>query len=454
VADLPARRIEPIVTDTHSEHPDGSHRARIARCLAAIDAPQGEGARTFTRVYPEAAMAAADAADRAAALGLDALPLAGLAVSIKDLFEVKGEPTRSGAAIGRDFPPAVADALIVRRLRAAGAAIVGKTTMTEFAFSGLGINPHDGTPANPWRRSEKRIPGGSSSGAAVSVTDGMADAAIGTDTGGSVRIPAALCGLVGFKPTSRNVPLDGAFPLSQSYDSIGPLARDVDTCARVNDVLSGQPLRPVTPQAARSITIAAISNYVLDGLEPEIAGAYERALKRLSAAGMQVREVHFDVLDDLPALFVGGGLVAAEAYAVHRALIEKSGPHYDPRVLVRMLRGKDISAANYIALLQLRGALIARWERECADVDCVAMPTVPVAPPRIADLADDAAYGTTNLLILRNPTLVNALDGCAISLPCHVPSDAPAGLMLAAPGGSDTALLRIAKTAEQFLSRR
>ena len=207
-----------IVTDQHSEHPDGSHRASVARCLAAIESPQGEGARTFTRVYADAALAAADAADRAAALGLDPLPLAGLAISIKDLFDVKGEPTRAGAAIGNDFAPAAADALIVRRLRAAGAAIIGKTTMTEFAFSGLGINPHDGTPANPWRRSEKRIPGGSSSGAAVSVTDGMADAAIGTDTGGSVRIPAAMCGLVGFKPTSRDVPLDGAFPLSLSYD--------------------------------------------------------------------------------------------------------------------------------------------------------------------------------------------------------------------------------------------
>jgi aspartyl-tRNA(Asn)/glutamyl-tRNA(Gln) amidotransferase subunit A len=351
----------------------------------------------------------------------------------------------------KDALPAAADARIVRRLRRAGAVIVGKTNMTEFAFSGLGINPHYGTPAGPWRRGERRIPGGSSSGAGVSVADGMAVAAIGTDTGGSVRIPAAMCGLVGFKPTARTVPLDGALPLSQSFDSIGPLARDVETCARVYSVLAGVDPQPLPARDPSSLTFAVAQNYVLEQIEPAVARTYEGALRRLSAAGVRLKDRAFPVFNQLPNIFVDGGIVGAEAYAWHRELIEKAAQLYDPRVLVRILRAKDRTHQSYLALQQERARLIAQWEAEAADVDAVLMPTIPVLPPTMRELEDDETYGRTNLLVLRNPTVVNALDGCAVSLPCHAPGDAPVGLTLASAGGNDKRLLEAALGVEPFV---
>jgi aspartyl-tRNA(Asn)/glutamyl-tRNA(Gln) amidotransferase subunit A len=428
-----------------------SSRELIDLCLARIRDPQGEGARTFTRVYDESARAAADFADRMRGLGIEPAPLAGLPVSIKDLFDVGGETTRAGSRTLQDAPPAAADAAIVRRLRRAGAAIIGKTTMTEFAFSGLGINPHDGTPANPWRRDERRIPGGSSSGAGVSVADGMAMAAIGTDTGGSVRIPAAMCGLVGFKPTARTVPLDGALPLSQSFDSIGPLARDVETCARVYAVLAGLDPEPVRARDPASLTFAVATNYVLDQMDAEVARSYEAALRRLSAAGVRLKTVAVPVFNQLPNIFVDGGIVGAEAYAWHRDLIDKAAGQYDPRVLVRILRAKDRTLAGYLVLQRERARLIAQWTAEVAELDAVIMPTIPIVPPTLQELEDDESYGRLNPLVLRNPTVVNALDGCAISLPCHAPGDAPVGLTLAAPGDSDAGLLQAAQAIERVI---
>lgn len=429
-----------------------SNRARIDRCLDRISDPAGEGARTFTRVYGDAARAEADHFDRMQSLGIEAGPLAGLPVSIKDLFDVKGETTLAGSVALKDALPAATDAEIVRRLRLAGAVIIGKTNMTEFAFSGLGINPHYGTPTNSWRREERRIPGGSSSGAGISVADRMAVAAIGTDTGGSVRIPAAMCGLVGFKPTARTVPLRGTFPLSESFDSIGPMARDVDTCANVYGVLAGSEPQPLLPADLRSMTLLVVKNYVLEKMDGDVARGYEAALRRLSAAGVRLREAVLPVLDQLPGLFVDGGIVGAEAYALHRRLIETSGPQYDPRVLVRIMRGKDRSAADYLGLQAERGRLIARWMIEAGSVDAVLMPTIPIAPPTMKELEDEEAYGRINLLVLRNPTVINALDGCAISLPCHAAGEAPAGLMLASLAGRDHALLRAAKAVEAVLA--
>jgi aspartyl-tRNA(Asn)/glutamyl-tRNA(Gln) amidotransferase subunit A len=430
-----------------------SSRELTERCLARIRDPQGEGARVFTSVYEDAARAAADEADRKQSLGVEAGPLAGMPVSIKDLFDVQGETTLAGSVALKDAPPAAADAEIVRRLRRAGAVIIGKTNMTEFAFSGLGINPHYGTPANPWRREEKRIPGGSSSGAGVSVADGMAVAAIGTDTGGSVRIPAAMCGIVGFKPTARTVPLDGTLPLSQSFDSIGPLARDVETCARVYAVLAGADPQLLPARDPASLTFAVAKNYVLEQMEPAVAQTYESALRRLSTAGVRLTETAFPVFNQLPNIFVDGGIVGAEAFAWHRDLIEKAARHYDPHVLVRILRAKDRARESYLALLEERTRLIAQWEAEASGVDAVLMPTIPVVPPAMRELEDDDAYGRINLLVLRNPTVINALDGCAITLPCHAPGEAPVGLMLAAPGGRDVEVLRMAAGLEPILAQ-
>src|SRR2546423_414131 len=220
-------------------------RDRLEQALARIADPKGEGARACLTVYMETARAAADAADARAKSGISLGPLDGAIVAIKDLFDVAGEPTRAGSRILADAPPAKADAPIVRRLRAAGAVIVAKTNMTEFAFSGVGMNPHYGTPGNPADRG--RVPGGSSSGAAVAAADHMCDIAIGTDTGGSTRIPAALCGIVGFKPSQWRVPTDGAFPLSYILDSVGPLARTVADCARADAVMAGEDFRPLEP---------------------------------------------------------------------------------------------------------------------------------------------------------------------------------------------------------------
>ena len=428
-----------------------SKRDGIERALARIHDPNGEGARTFTRVYAKAALVSADTADRMEALGVSCPALAGMPISVKDLFDVKGEPTTAGSRILANAPPAEADAVIVSRLRRAGAAIIGKTTMTEFAFSGLGLNPHYGTPACVWGRSTGRIPGGSSSGAAISVTDGMAVAAIGTDTGGSCRIPAALNGIVGLKPSAQTVSLIGALPLSPSYDSIGPLANDVETCARVYAVLSDTTIA-LTPKPADRLTLGVIRNYVLERMDPIVGAAYERSLRKLAACGVRLCDCELPVLEALPELFIHGGLVAAEAYQWHRALLEEHGDTYDPRVAVRIRRGSLLSAADYITILKRRQALVGEWRAQIAPFDGVLMPTVPIVAPPLDALTDDETYADVNLLVLRNPTLVNVLDGCAISLPCHETGEAPVGITLAAANGCDRALLDVAMTLERLLA--
>jgi aspartyl-tRNA(Asn)/glutamyl-tRNA(Gln) amidotransferase subunit A len=427
-----------------------SHRARLEHTLARIRDPRGQGSRTFTRVYEDPARAAADAADRLEGLGIETPALAGLPVSIKDLFDVKGEPTTAGSRLLSNAAPAPADAEVVRRLRAAGAAVVGKTNMAEFAFSGLGLNPHYGTPLNPWDRANARIPGGSSSGAAISLTDGMAEAAVGTDTGGSCRIPAALNGLVGMKPSAQTVPLAGALPLSTSYDSIGPLAKTIEMCARLYAVLSGS-APDIRLRGAKYLRIGVIRNYVMEAVDAAVASTYESALTRLSRAGVALVDVSLPVLEELPALFANGGLVSAEAFEWHRELLDSRSAEYDPRVSVRIRRGSVHSAADYIRLKKLRGALISQWLRETESFDAVLMPTVPLVAPMLSELGDDERYSQINLLMLRNPTIVNALDGCAISIPCHFPGDGPVGLTIACANGNDWKLLSIASELRRVL---
>ncbi len=428
------------------------HKNRIAvdQALARISDTEGQGSRTFTRVYADAARLAADTADAMGGLGLEQPPLSGVLVSVKDLFDLKGEVTLAGSRALMDSTPADQDAEVVRRLRCAGAAIIGKTNMTEFAFSGLGLNPHYGTPLNSWDRAGARIPGGSSSGAAISITDGMAQAAIGTDTGGSCRIPAALNGIVGMKPSAQSVPMAGAFPLSYSYDSIGPMAADVEMCARVYAVLCNGPylLERIDPC---SITLGIVGNYVLDGMDATVGRAYESALQRLSRAGVAVRELTLPVLDELPSLFTNGGLVAAEAYQRHRELLEAREAEYDPRVSSRIRRGAAISSADYIDLKQLRHRLMEEWSSQTRGRQMVLMPTVPVVAPKISDLNDDEAYQKANLLMLRNPTIANALNGCSVSIPCHDSGEAPVGLMLMGANGNDWRLLSIAQALEEIL---
>ena len=429
-----------------------SSQALVEDALTRIAIPSGEGARVFLRAHRESALAEAKASDDLRAHGIVPSPLAGIPVSVKDLFDVAGDVTRAGSKALADAAPAKADATAVRRLRQAGAIIVGRTNLVELAFSGLGLNPHYGTPKNPWDRATGRIPGGSSSGAAVSVSDGMAAMGLGTDTGGSVRIPAALCGLTGFKPTARRIPKDGTFPLSTTLDSIGPIAPSVACCALVDGILAGD--APQVPPALplKGLRLGVVQDYVLEGLDGGVAEAYAKALAKLSRAGASVTDVRFEALHRLPQINQKGGLVVAEAYAIHRELIARRKADYDPRVASRILRGADISAADYLDVLAHRAALIAESARLAAPYDALLMPTVVMVAPAIAPLeADDQLYGKTNLAILRNPSVVNFLDGCALSIPCHEPGQGPVGLMVVGQSGEDRRLLAVGLALESAL---
>jgi aspartyl-tRNA(Asn)/glutamyl-tRNA(Gln) amidotransferase subunit A len=332
----------------------------------------------------------------------------------------------------------------VARLRRAGFIVIGRTNMTEFAYSGIGINPHFGTPKGIWNRNIGHVPGGSSSGAAVSVADGMAHGALGTDTGGSCRIPAAYNGIVGFKPTQRRVPLDGGVPLSFSLDSFGPLARTVGCCAVLDSVLANEAFVPLQPRPIKGMRLAVPTTVVLDDLEETVAQTFERALETLSRQGALIERIAVPEFLDVGVMNTKGGFAAAESYAWHRYLLVSSGDVYDPRVYSRILRGEAISAADYIDLLGARRSLIARTEKRLLPYDAIVMPTTANTPPVIADLADDRAFTKANLLSLRNCTLINMIDGCAISLPCHREGEVPVGLMLAAPGGSDRRIFELA----------
>jgi len=425
----------------------------VAEALERIAVHQAGGGHAYVgRVDADAALQAARDSDRRRAAGQVPSLLAGLPVSIKDLFDVQGQTTQAGSAGGVPGPqPALADADAVARLRAAGAVLLGRTNMSEFAFSGLGLNPHHGHPANP--RDAARITGGSSSGAAVTVALGLADAALGTDTGGSIRIPSAFCGLTGFKPTARRVSLAGAYPLSRSLDSIGPLARSVDCCAILDAVLSGATLDSAAAPLA-GLRLGVTEDFVLDGLDAAVAQAFERGLERLSAAGAQIVRFGFAELQELPRINAAGGLVTAEAWHVHRARLEDAAlaARYDPRVAQRTRRGAAISAADYIDLLDARARLQAVARERLQGLDAWLMPTVAVLAPRLADVAtDDESFFATNAKVLRNPSVLNFLDGCALSLPCQAAGDLPVGLSVGGLHGADARVLQVGRAVEACL---
>jgi aspartyl-tRNA(Asn)/glutamyl-tRNA(Gln) amidotransferase subunit A len=427
-----------------------SSRALIEAALARIAEPSGEGARAFVRVYADSARDAADAQDRLRKAGYVASPLAGLPVSIKDLFDVAGELTLAGSRALDDRPTAEYDAPVVARLRAAGAVLIGRTNMTEFAFSGVGINPHYGTPGNPYDRG--LIPGGSSSGAAVSVGDAQAVVAIGSDTGGSVRIPAALCGITGFKPTQSRVPRDGAIPLSTTLDSIGPLANSVACCAIADAVMAGEPALAPPPIAVPGLRLAVPQGFVLDGLAPEVASAFAEACAALSRAGARVVDLPLAELNELPAINAGGGFAPIEAYTWHRPLLARRGADYDPRVRTRIERASGMPAADYVDLRDARADLIARVGARTADFDALLMPTVAITAPPIAAFERDEDYRHLNALILRNPSVVNFLDRCAITIPIQRAGTAPIGLMVVGEHGADRRLLALARGIEAALA--
>ena len=427
----------------------GSHEALVRRALADSAAPAA--AHVYTALFADDALAAARAADMHLARGGALPPLAGLPVSVKDLYDIAGRTTLAGSVLRQGCTPAARDAAAVARLRTAGAAIVGTTNMTEFAFSGVGINPHHGTPRNPADAAVARIPGGSSSGAAVSVALGLAVAGLGSDTAGSIRIPAALCGLVGFKNTQRRTPLQGAFPLSFTLDTVCAMTRCVDDCLRIDAVLAGAPLLPPVPEV-RALRLALPRTLLLDALEPEVAGAFDRALRRLSAAGAAIVELPLAELAEIAQINAPGGFSPVEAYAVHREALRTQRGRFDPRVAARIALGEGVSAADYIVMQQRRRDWIERVGQRLQGFDAIVCPTVPITAPPIADLvASDEAFFRANGLLLRNTFVANFLDGCAFTLPCHAAGELPVGLMLTAPGGQDATLAAAALAVEATL---
>lgn len=416
----------------------------IEAAVAAASAPSC--AQVFVSTSFDAARRAA-----ASARALDA-PLAGLAVSIKDLFDVQGEVTAAGSVVLAQNPAAKADCPAVARLRAAGAALIGRTNMSEFAFSGMGVNPHHGTPGNA--ADPSRVPGGSSSGAAVSVATGAAFVGLGSDTGGSIRIPAALNGIVGFKSTARLVPTTGALPLSTTLDTVCALTRSVRDATRVHEILAA---RTVTRSGAplSGYRLAVAQTTLLDGLDEAVSRAFSRSLQALRDAGAQVVEMALDSIRDLGALQSTGGFAAAESYAWHRQLIQREGERYDPRVRARIERGALMKAHEYIELTQARAHWIDQVEQSLRGFDAVLSPTVPIVAPLLADVAPgperDEAFFRLNALLLRNPSVVNMLDGCAISIPCHAPHEQPTGLMIWHGALCDDTVLNIAAQAESAM---
>ena len=445
--DLTERRSAILAGQTHAS-------AEIEACLARATDPAV--APAFLRLDAAAARETARAVDAALAHGAPLPPLAGLAVSVKDLFDVAGQTTAAASRILRDAPPAAQDSPAVARLRAAGAALVGRTHMTEFAFSGVGLNPHHPTPANvPMATLDPatpRIPGGSSSGAATSVAGGACWAALGSDTGGSLRIPAALQGLVGFKGTAARVPTAGAVPLSTTLDTAGAITRSVRDAILVHELLAArrveQPGRPLS-----ATRFALPTTLMLDALEPAVAAAFDRALAALSSAGARIESIALAPLEELGPLTVHGGFSAAESWAWHRHRLAEREPDYDARVALRIRRGAAMSAADYLDLQAARRDWIARMQAALRGFDALLSPTVPlVAPPVAALEASDEEFFRVNALLLRNPSVVNLLDGCAISLPCQPPGAAPVGLMLWQAREHDDALLDTALAVESALA--
>jgi aspartyl-tRNA(Asn)/glutamyl-tRNA(Gln) amidotransferase subunit A len=427
-------------------------RERLEEALARIFDANGEGARTCLTVYREAARRAADASDARVQAGMTLGPLDGAVISIKDLFDVAGETTRAGATALADAPPAAADAPVVRRLRAAGGVIVAKTNMSEFAFTGLGINPHYGTPANPADRA--RVPGGSSAGAAVAVADGMCEIAIGSDTGGSVRLPAALCGVTGFKPSRQRVPTAGAFPLSYTLDSIGALARTVAACAEADAVMAGEEVRPLDAAPLAGLRIGIAQGLPLRTLDETVASRLFDAVNELGRADAQMSPELFPMFDDIARVYAKGNIPTVEGYAIHRELLARRGADYDPFVRRNLERGRDVSAADYIAMTRERAALARAMDARLVDLDAIVMPTVAIVAPTIAECQDPDTALAHNRLLLRNCAIVNFFDLCAVTLPLpRGDGGLPAGLTLVARNGEDRRLLRIAAAVERLFAR-
>jgi aspartyl-tRNA(Asn)/glutamyl-tRNA(Gln) amidotransferase subunit A len=430
--------------------PSTTATQRVASALEGAASPAAQ--HVFTQLYANAARATAQHCDAQIQAGRSLGALHGVCLTLKDNIDVAGETTMAGGVVCAGEVPALHDASVVQRLRDAGAVVLGKTNMSEFAFSGVGINPHHGTPANPADPAHARVPGGSSSGAAVSVALELAEVGIGTDTGGSIRIPAALCGLVGYKSTQARIPCTGVMELSRTLDTVGSITRSVRACLAVDAVLSWQPL-PTDATELRGLRFAVPQTLMLDDVDAIVAQAFARTLSRISEAGAQVVEIPFTALGDIAALSMPGGFSPIESYAAHHARLECGAHQIDHRVVARMMLGKGISAQDYLELHNRRHTWIAAAQHTLQGFDAMLCPTVPMVAPLIEPLLqDDEAFFKVNRLLLRNPSAINYMDGCAWSLPCHAAGELPVGLMVSGLAGHDARLAQVALALENLIN--
>ena len=431
-------------------------QAAAQSCLAVAQSPAC--AHAFMQLTPEALQRTASHPQ------VGKSPLAGLAVSIKDLFDVQGQITQAGSIVLKNQPPAFADCPAVARLRAAGAGLIGRTNMVEFAFSGVGTNPHHGTPA-AWDGlydqavggpGQPHAPGGSSSGAAVSVATGAAFIGLGSDTGGSIRVPAALNGIVGFKNTARLVPTQGALPLSTTLDTVCAMTRTVRDAILAHEVLSARHV-PAGQRPLSGYRLAVVKSLMQDGIDATVSRAFEQSLNTLRAAGARIDEIALTELNGLAPMMSTGGFSPAEGFAWHREWLDRDSARYDPRVLQRLMRGSDMKAYEYMDLVEARRQWIRRVETELVGYDAVLSPTTPITGPKISDVAPgaerDAEFFRINGLLLRNTSVVNTLDGCGISLPCHAPGTLPVGLMAWHAAMHDDTILQLSLLLEPLLQK-
>ena len=431
-------------------------QAAAQACLAVAQSPACKHA--FMQLTPDALQRTASHPQ------VGKSPLAGLAVSIKDLFDIQGQITQAGSIVLKNQAPALADCQAVARLRAAGAGLIGRTNMVEFAFSGVGTNPHHGTPA-AWDGlydqavggpGQPHAPGGSSSGAAVSVATGAAFIGLGSDTGGSIRVPAALNGIVGFKNTARLVPTQGALPLSTTLDTVCAMTRTVRDAILAHEVLSARHV-PAGQRPLSGYRLAVVKSLMQDGMDATVSRAFEHSLNTLRAAGARIDEIALNELNGLAPMMSTGGFSPAEGFAWHRKWLDRDSARYDPRVLQRLMRGSDMKAYEYMDLVEARRQWIRRVETELVGYDAVLSPTTPITGPKISDVAPgaerDAEFFRINGLLLRNTSVVNTLDGCGISLPCHAPGTLPVGLMAWHAAMHDDTILQLSLLLEPLLQK-
>lgn len=414
--------------------------------IAKVDKLGDKAGKIFTEFDPSRILALAREAEARVAASPRPLPLAGLLISIKDLYDEAGIVTTAASRLLKSRPPACADAEIIARIKRAGAVPFGRTTMSEFAYSGVGLNPHYGTPGNVF--DETRIPGGSTSGGGLSVALNLVDAALGTDTGGSIRIPSAVNGLVGFKPSRLAVPMEGVQPLAESFDTAGPLTRDLDTAIRLFAVIVDQSAPTNFAASGQPLKLALPRNAFTNDLAPAIAADFGAFCERLKAAGHQLVEMDFGFLPE--ASILNRILVAAEAYQVYGADLAALEEVGDPQVLKRIRYAETLSEKDIADAYVRRAQVVAQFNTRMRDFDALIAPTLAIETPTIAET--EAHFDRINAQMLRNTSFLNLADACAISLPAPKAGQPPAALMLGAPSGNDWPLLSVAKRISPLLA--